>query len=68
MTTVRGSDHFLCFCPVDSVALVHRIIISQLCCGPSGVKAAPRERQLHDMQRSLVSSLWNQNDIEATDA
>ena len=53
MTTVRGSYYFLCFSPVDSVALVHRRIISQLCCGPSCVKAALHEHQHDDVQRSV---------------
>jgi hypothetical protein len=68
MTTVRSSDHSLWFCRADSISLVDRMIISQLCCRPSGVKAAPHEPQLHHMQRSLVSSLRNQNDIETTEA
>jgi hypothetical protein len=43
-------------------------MISRLCCRPSGAKAAPHEPQLDHLQRSLVSSLRNQNDVETTEA
>jgi len=49
MIAVRGSDRFLCFFRVGSVALANRMIISQLCCGPSRIKAAPHEQQHHDV-------------------
>jgi len=42
------------------------MIISQLCCGPIRIKAAPHEQQHHDVQRSVVSLLRNQNNIETT--
>ena len=42
------------------------MIISRALLWPSRIKAAPHEQQHHDVQRSVVSLLRNQNDIETT--